>query len=157
MLWLCIWILAYDIDKYLMIRFLKCWKFPSSFTSDANLCFLLHRHLSELALLYCQRIGDAGLLQIGQGCKYLQALHLVDCSSIGDEAMCGIASGCKNLKKLHIRRCYEVLFAFEFALNTKRPFGMCNFNFGIKLILLFLLFFVFWFWMSRSLSKFCTL
>jgi len=111
--------------------------------------FLLHRHLSELALLYCQRIGDAGLLQIGQGCKYLQALHLVDCSSIGDEAMCGIASGCKNLKKLHIRRCYEVLSAFMLVFLTKWPFCMCNFNFGIKLILLLFYFIVFLFWMSH--------
>lgn len=110
MLWLC-----FVFDKCLMTRFLKCWKFTSYFISDANICFLLHRHLSELALLYCQRIGDAGLLQIGQGCKYLQALHLVDCSSIGDVAMCGIARGCKNLKKLHIRRCYEVLSAFVFG------------------------------------------
>lgn len=71
--------------------------------------FYVYSHLTELALLYCQRIGDDALLGIGQGCKFLQALHLVDCSSIGDAAMCGIASGCHNLKKLHIRRCYEVL------------------------------------------------
>ncbi|XP_022760432.1 F-box/LRR-repeat protein 4 isoform X3 [Durio zibethinus] len=64
--------------------------------------------LTELALLYCQRIGNFALHEVGKGCKYLQALHLVDCSSIGDEAICSIAKGCRNLKKLHIRRCYEV-------------------------------------------------
>ncbi|KAE8667966.1 F-box/LRR-repeat protein 4 [Hibiscus syriacus] len=66
------------------------------------------RRLTELALLYCQRIGNFALTEIGRGCKYLQALNLVDCSSLGDEAICSIAKGCRNLKKLHIRRCYEV-------------------------------------------------
>ncbi|MBA0616472.1 hypothetical protein Godav_016516 [Gossypium davidsonii] len=66
------------------------------------------RRLTELALLYCQRVGNFALTEVGRGCKYLQALHLVDCSSIGDEAICSIAKGCRNLKKLHIRRCYEV-------------------------------------------------
>ncbi|CAJ1941182.1 unnamed protein product [Sphenostylis stenocarpa] len=66
------------------------------------------RYLTELALLYCHRIGDVSLLEVGQGCKFLQLLHLVDCSSIGDDAMCSIASGCRNLKKLHIRRCYKI-------------------------------------------------
>ena len=75
--------------------------------------FGVYRHLAELALLYCQRIGDDALLEVGQGCKFLQALHLVDCSNIGDEAMCGIAGGCGNLKKLHIRRCYEVLICLS--------------------------------------------
>lgn len=68
--------------------------------------------LSELALLYCQRIENDGLSEIGKGCKLLQALHLVDCSGIGDESICSIARGCKNLRKLHIRRCYEVFFIF---------------------------------------------
>lgn len=67
------------------------------------------RNLTELALLYCQRIGNLALLEVGRGCKSLQALHLVDCSSIGDDAICSIAEGCQNLKKLHIRRCYKVL------------------------------------------------
>lgn len=82
------------------------------FCNDANLwLFVMNcRRLTELALLYCQRIGDNALLEIGRGCKFLQALHLVDCSSIGDDAICGIANGCRNLKKLHIRRCYEVFF-----------------------------------------------
>ena len=71
------------------------------------------RRLTELALLYCQRIGDTALLELGKGCKFLQALHLVDCSSIGDDAICGIANGCRNLKKLHIRRCYEVFSSFN--------------------------------------------
>lgn len=71
------------------------------------------RQLSELALLYCQRIGNYALSEIGKGCKFLQALHLVDCASIGDDAICSIASGCKNLKKLHIRRCYEVSFLYH--------------------------------------------
>ncbi|XP_050372022.1 F-box/LRR-repeat protein 4 isoform X2 [Argentina anserina] len=66
------------------------------------------KRLTELALLYCQRIGKFVLAEIGKGCKFLQALHLVDCSSIGDEAICSIAMGCRNLKKLHIRRCYEI-------------------------------------------------
>ncbi|KAG2407154.1 F-box/LRR-repeat protein [Vigna angularis] len=70
--------------------------------------FLLDMNLTELALLYCHRIGDVSLLEVGQGCKFLHALHLVDCSSIGDDAMCSIASGCRNLKKLHIRRCYKI-------------------------------------------------
>ncbi|KAK8467284.1 hypothetical protein PHAVU_007G006301 [Phaseolus vulgaris] len=48
------------------------------------------RNLTELALLYCHRIGDVSLLEVGQGCKFLQVLHLVDCSSIGDDAMCSI-------------------------------------------------------------------
>lgn len=65
--------------------------------------------LRELSLLYCQKIGNDALYEVGRGCKDLQALHLVDCTSIGDEAICGIAAGCRNLKKLHIRRCYEVL------------------------------------------------
>lgn len=96
--------------------------------SDANLSSLLCRHLSELALLYCQRIGDLGLLQVGKGCQFLQALHLVDCSSIGDEAMCGIATGCKNLKKLHIRRCYEVLHLYSCLIfYMKMSFSMCSF------------------------------
>ena len=77
--------------------------------------FKMYRHLTELALLYCQRIGNVGLLEVGQGCKFLQALHLVDCSSIGDEAMCGIAKGCRNLKKLHIRRCYKVISLWDFC------------------------------------------
>lgn len=68
--------------------------------------------LSELALLYCQRIESDALSEIGKGCKFLQALHLVDCSGIGDESICSIARGCKNLKKLHIRRCYEVVIIF---------------------------------------------
>lgn len=67
------------------------------------------RSLTELALLYCQRIGNSALLEVGRGCKFLQALHLVDCSNIGDEAIGSIARGCQNLKKLHIRRCYKVL------------------------------------------------
>lgn len=117
-----------------------------TFISDANLSFLLHRHLSELALLYCQRIGDAGLVQVGQGCKFLQALQLVDCSSIGDEAMCGIASGCRNLKKLHIRRCYEVLSAFRIWFSLRKCHSMCNFWLQIDG-------FFFFFWMSHSLSK----
>jgi hypothetical protein len=70
-----------------------------------NMC----RQLTELALLFCQKIGNNALLEVGRGCKFLQALHLVDCSSIGDEGICGIARGCQKLKKLHIRRCYEVL------------------------------------------------
>lgn len=74
--------------------------------------FYMYSHLTELALLYCQRIGNDALFEVGRGCKFLQALHLVDCSSIGDAAMCGIARGCRNLKKLHIRRCYEVLSLF---------------------------------------------
>lgn len=72
--------------------------------------FLFFSQLTELALLYCQKIANSGLLGVGQSCKFLQALHLVDCSKIGDEAICGIAKGCTNLKKLHIRRCYEVSF-----------------------------------------------
>ncbi|CAL5395597.1 unnamed protein product [Camellia sinensis] len=67
-----------------------------------------YRRLSELTLLYCQKIGNYALSEVGRGCKHLQALQLVDCSSIGDDAICSIASGCRNLKKLHIRRCYEV-------------------------------------------------
>lgn len=74
------------------------------------------RQLSELALLYCQRIGNYALCEIGKGCKFLQALHLVDCASIGDDAICSIASGCKNLKKLHIRRCYEVIISLSSIL-----------------------------------------
>ena len=76
------------------------------------------RHLTELALLYCQRIGNHALLEIGRGCKFLQALDLVDCSSIGDEAICNIARGCRNLKKLHIRRCYEVYFILSDLLEN---------------------------------------
>ncbi|KAK6117303.1 hypothetical protein DH2020_048948 [Rehmannia glutinosa] len=49
--------------------------------------------LSELALLYCQRIESDGLSEIGKGCKFLQALHLVDCSAIGDDSICSIARG----------------------------------------------------------------
>jgi F-box/leucine-rich repeat protein 2/20 len=70
-----------------------------------NMC----RQLTELALLFCQKIGNNALVEIGRGCNLLQALHLVDCSGIGDEGICGIARGCRKLKKLHIRRCYEVL------------------------------------------------
>ncbi|RWR76637.1 F-box/LRR-repeat protein 4 [Cinnamomum micranthum f. kanehirae] len=66
------------------------------------------RGLSELSLLYCQRIGNNALLEVGRGCTLLQVLHLVDCSSIGDDAIYNIALGCRNLKKLHIRRCYEI-------------------------------------------------
>jgi len=73
-----------------------------------NVILFSGRRLSELALLYCQKIGDFALSEVGRGCKYLQALHLVDCSNIGDDAMCSIGMGCRNLKKLHIRRCYEV-------------------------------------------------
>lgn len=67
-----------------------------------------YRHLTELALLYCQRISNCALSEVGKGCKNLQALHLVDCSSVGDDAISNIGRGCRNLKKLHIRRCYEV-------------------------------------------------
>ena len=77
-----------------------------------NIC----RQLTELALLFCQKIGNKALLEVGRGCNKLQALHLVDCSSIGDEGICGIARGCRNLKKLHIRRCYEVLTLSELVL-----------------------------------------
>ncbi|QHO38264.1 Golgin candidate [Arachis hypogaea] len=77
-----------------------------SATKDANVeqheKIEFEMHLTELALLYCQRIGNVGLLKVGKGCKFLQALHLVDCSGIGDEAMYIIAKGCRNLKKLHI-------------------------------------------------------
>lgn len=69
------------------------------------------RRLTELALLYCQKVGDQALSEVGKGCKYLEALHLVDCSIIGDEAIYSIATGCRNLKRLHIRRCYEVLYS----------------------------------------------
>ncbi|KAL9316935.1 hypothetical protein ACSQ67_013452 [Phaseolus vulgaris] len=51
---------------------------------------LIYWNLTELALLYCHRIGNVSLLEVGQGCKFLQVLHLVDCSSIGDDAMCSI-------------------------------------------------------------------
>lgn len=67
------------------------------------------RQLTELALLFCQKIGNNALIEVGRGCKFLQALHLVDCSGIGDDGICGIARGCRKLNKLHIRRCYEVL------------------------------------------------
>ncbi|KAK4477981.1 hypothetical protein RD792_017246 [Penstemon davidsonii] len=71
--------------------------------------WIIHRsRLSELALLYCQKIESNALSEIGEGCKFLQALHLVDCLGIGDDSICSIAKGCKNLKTLHIRRCYEV-------------------------------------------------
>lgn len=92
------------------------------------------RNLIELALLYCQRIGNNALLEIGKNCKLLQALHLVDCSSIGDDAICSIARGCRNLKKLHIRRCYEVSspFAIWCHLYTSLP----NVSFCIKKIML---------------------
>lgn len=76
------------------------------------------RQLTELALLFCQKIGNNALLEVGRGCKFLQALHLVGCSSIGDEGICGIARGCQNLKKLHIRRCYEVLSLSLAHANT---------------------------------------
>lgn len=83
-------------------------------------CYFLHfnlykyvcRRLTELALLYCQKVGDEALSEVGKGCKYLEALHLVDCSIIGDEAIYSIAMGCRNLKRLHIRRCYEVFCIF---------------------------------------------
>ena len=76
------------------------------------------RQLTELALLFCQKIGNNALLEVGRGCKFLQALHLVDCSSIGDEGICGIARGCQKLKKLHIRRCYEVLSLSMSCVHT---------------------------------------
>ena len=78
-----------------------------------NMC----RQLTELALLFCQKIGNNALVEIGRGCNLLQALHLVDCSGIGDEGICGIARGCRKLKKLHIRRCYEVL---SLSLTSRR-------------------------------------
>lgn len=80
---------------------------------------MLCRGLSELALFYCQRIGNGALIEVGRGCTQLQALHLVDCSNIGDDAIYNIALGCRNLKKLHIRRCYEVLSPLWFS------FGCC--------------------------------
>lgn len=79
--------------------------------------YILCRGLSELSLLYCQRIGNNALLEVGRGCTLLQVLHLVDCSSIGDDAIYNIALGCRNLKKLHIRRCYEVCY-FGFVLDV---------------------------------------
>lgn len=81
------------------------------------------RRLSELALLYCQKIGNYALSEVGRGCKYLQTLNLVDCSSIGDDAICGIARGCRDLKKLHIRRCYEVLLPLNFFQLTSFSFS----------------------------------
>lgn len=89
-------------------------------------CSWWFRRLTELALLYCQRIENDAFVQIGRGCKFLQALHLVDCARIGDDAICSIAEGCKNLKKLHIRRCYEVLIHL-FAVN-KGTLSVITFN-----------------------------
>lgn len=86
------------------------------FLSESLKFFSSFSQLTELALLYCQKIVNSGLLRIGQSCKFLQALHLVDCSRIGDEAICGIAEGCRNLKKLHIRRCYEVGLPLSLSL-----------------------------------------
>ena len=86
-----------------------------SHSTNSPLCIGYCRSLSELALLYCQKIGNFALSEIGRGCKFLQALHLVDCSSIGDDAIISIAKGCRNLKKLHIRRCYEVLLSLCFC------------------------------------------
>lgn len=95
----------------LLICYFCTWIYPDSiFLCLTNAC----SRLSELALLYCQRIEPDALSEIGKGCAFLQALHLVDCSGIGDDSMCSIAKGCKNLKKLHIRRCYEVSIIFFF-------------------------------------------
>ncbi|KAE8698213.1 hypothetical protein F3Y22_tig00110600pilonHSYRG00001 [Hibiscus syriacus] len=81
-----------------------CLLLLSLATYSLALMFLLldvARRLTELPL-YCKRIGNFALTEVGRGFKHLQALHLVDCSSLGDEAICSIAKGCRNLKKLQI-------------------------------------------------------
>ncbi|URD76168.1 LRR [Musa troglodytarum] len=66
------------------------------------------RGLVELSLLYCPRMGNSALREVGRGCSLLKALHLVDCSSINDDGISAVAQGCRSLRKLHVRRCYEV-------------------------------------------------
>ncbi|THU62775.1 hypothetical protein C4D60_Mb01t08690 [Musa balbisiana] len=66
------------------------------------------RGLVELSLLYCPRMGNSSLREVGSGCSLLKALHLVDCSSINDDGISAVAQGCRSLRKLHVRRCYEV-------------------------------------------------
>ncbi|URD76169.1 LRR [Musa troglodytarum] len=70
--------------------------------------FEVLRGLVELSLLYCPRMGNSALREVGRGCSLLKALHLVDCSSINDDGISAVAQGCRSLRKLHVRRCYEV-------------------------------------------------
>lgn len=91
--------------------------------------------LSELALLYCRRIGSDALSEIGKGCQFLQAVHLVDCSAVGDDSIASIAKGCKNLKKLHIRRCYEVFFSFTSPHFQHIIFGSIVLTYKIRIAL----------------------
>lgn len=107
---------------------------------DIDIC----RQLLELALLYCQKIGNDAFSEVGRGCKYLETLNLVDCSSIGDDAICSIASGCRILKKLHIRRCYEVSFtSVGFFLAAR-----CPVNIILMHLFLFILTFI---WLCLNL------
>ncbi|KAF2287798.1 hypothetical protein GH714_002762 [Hevea brasiliensis] len=71
------------------------------------------KRLTELALLYCQRIGNHALLEIGkgwwgmrliaigQGCS-LQHLNVSGCHLIGDAGIIAIARGCPVLSYLDV-------------------------------------------------------
>ncbi|KAK9903108.1 hypothetical protein M0R45_001248 [Rubus argutus] len=75
--------------------------------------------LTELALLYCQRIGNFALCEIGRGywnkgvvaigeyCRSLTDLSLRFCDRVGDEALIAV-SQCSSLQFLNVSGCHQI-------------------------------------------------
>eukprot|EP01038_Epipyxis_sp_PR26KG_P015948 gene15948-21641_t len=71
--------------------------------------------LSELDVVWCDRITDAGLVMVGMNCPSIKSLNVSYCRRVTDEGICSIATGCPLLESIQMISCEKVT---DHAIST---------------------------------------
>ena len=66
------------------------------------------KQLSSLYLRFCDKITDAAVIALAQGCPQLSSLNLAGLNKITDAAVIALAQGCPQLSSLNLYYCNQI-------------------------------------------------